>query len=251
MEYQGCIASRIVTRKDPTWSAKVGIIRSMMGVIITTLDIVLVIASPALLAASCSFLLLSRCFFELTIPPISIHDGWKGVSDTTRLGHRWLMPSSLVYGGRRFALISPNWITGIFVAMDCVSIVAQSIGAAMLFNDSLSLDELKRARLILEAGLFVQVIGFSIFLFVAIWFDVKTTRHLGERIAHLRWFMNAFYISGGLIMIRSIYRLTGTYNFLSIYRVFFTESTAEFITIDFDTRPPSGYLYSEFFPSIF
>ena len=126
------------------------------------------------------------------------------------------MPTSLVYGGRRFALISPNWITGIFVTMDCVSIVAQSIGAAMLFNDSLSLDELKRARLILEAGLFVQVIGFSIFLFVAVWFDVKTTRHLGERIAHLRWFMNAFYISGGLIMIRSIYRLAGTYNFVSV-----------------------------------
>ena len=123
------------------------------------------------------------------------------------------MPTSLVYGGRRFALISPNWITGIFVTMDGVSIIAQSIGAAMLFNDSLSLDQLKRARLILEAGLFVQVIGFSIFLFVAVWFDVKTTRHLGKQIAHLRWFMNAFYISGGLIMIRSIYRLTGTYNF--------------------------------------
>lgn len=121
-------------------------------------------------------------------------------------------PTSFVYGGRRFALISPNWITGIFVTMDCVSIIAQSIGAAMLFNDSLSLDELKRARLILEAGLFVQVIGFSIFLFIAVWFDIKTTRHLGERIAHLRWFMNAFYISGGLIMIRSIYRLAGTYN---------------------------------------
>jgi hypothetical protein len=131
------------------------------------------------------------------------------------------MSTSLVYGGRRFALISPNWITGIFVTMDCVSIVAQSIGAAMLFNDSLSLDELKKARLILEAGLFVQVLGFSIFLFVAVWFDVKTTRHLGERITHLRWFMNAFYISGALIMIRSIYRLAGTYNFFSTYRLLF------------------------------
>jgi RTA1 like protein len=129
--------------------------------------------------------------------------------------------------------------------MDCISIVAQSIGAAMLFNDSLSLDELKRARLILEAGLFVQVIGFSIFLFIAVWFDIKTTRHLGERIAHLRWFMNAFYISGGLIMIRSIYRLAGTYD-CSLYNDFPHRITAEFITIDFNARPPSGYLYGEF-----
>jgi hypothetical protein len=193
-----------------------------MGVTLTTLDIVLVIASPALLAASCSFSPLLRLFSELTVPFISIHDGWKGVSGTICLSRTSiLMSTSLVYGGRRFALISPNWITGIFVTMDCVSIVAQSIGAAMLFNDSLSLDELKKARLILEAGLFVQVLGFSIFLFVAVWFDVKTTRHLGERITHLRWFMNAFYISGALIMIRSIYRLAGTYNFFSTYRLLF------------------------------
>jgi len=155
--------------------------------------------------------------FLNSLIPFSIHGGRKGVSNTLiwAVGQfdKWLTPSSLVYGGRRFALISPNWITGIFVSMDFVSIVAQAIGAAMLFNDSLSLDELKKARLILEAGLFVQVIGFSIFLFIAVWFDVKTTRHLGGRIAHLRWFMNAFYISGALIMIRSIYRLAGTYDY--------------------------------------
>ena len=129
--------------------------------------------------------------------------------------------------------------------MDFVSIVAQSIGAAMLFNDSLSLDELKRARLILEGGLFVQVLGFSIFLFIAVWFDIKTTRHLGDRIAHLRWFMNAFYISGGLIMIRSIYRLTGAYDYFWYTKKILIEPTAEFITINFDARPPSGYLYGE------
>jgi hypothetical protein len=150
-----------------------------------------------------------------------------------------------VYGGRRFALISPNWITAIFVATDCVSIVAQSIGAAMLFNDALSLDELKRARRILEAGLFVQVLAFSVFLFIAVWFDLKTTRHLGPRIAHLRWFMNAFYISGALIMIRSIYRLAGTSVRLSSRDPFpLISIAAEFITINFDARPPSGYLWS-------
>ena len=35
-----------------------------------------------------------------------------------------------------------------------------------------------------------------------------------------------------------------------IYRGFFIKSVAEFITINFDARPPSGYLYSKPFQSI-
>ncbi|KAG9051959.1 hypothetical protein FS842_010762 [Serendipita sp. 407] len=80
--------------------------------------------------------------------------------------------------------------------------------------------------MILILGLFIQLVAFAIFLFFAVWFDVKTNRDLKQKVAKLRPLMNTFYVSGGLILLRSIYR------------------AIEFISVDFTTRPARGYFFN-------
>lgn len=88
------------------------------------------------------------------------------------------------------------------------------------------MDRVRLGRNILIAGLFIQLIGFMAFLFLTILFDVKTHRAVGKHVTSLRPLLNVFYISGALILLRSIYR------------------TIEFITIDFGSFPLKGYFYN-------
>lgn len=53
--------------------------------------------------------------------------------------------------------------------------------------------------------------------------------------------MNAFYISGALILLRSIYRAVGEYIVNLI--VSGADDLSEFISLDLNKRPPGGYLY--------
>jgi hypothetical protein len=50
------------------------------------------------------------------------------------------------------------------------------------------------------------------------YFDRKTTVALRSRVAILRPLMNAFYLSGALILLRSIYRTVGKYNSIHTVR---------------------------------
>jgi hypothetical protein len=110
-----------------------------------------------------------------------------------------------------YSLIRPSWITPIFLGADILSIAAQAAGSAILFNQdaSTSIDQVKTGRAILIVGLFIQLIAFSVFLILSIYFDRKTHISLGSRVAFFRPLMNAFYIAGTLILIRSIYRAVG------------------------------------------
>lgn len=121
-----------------------------------------------------------------------------------------LVGRAMSYGGQSYALIRPTRITATFVGIDVASILAQAAGAALLFNEASDINKLQRARAILDAGLFIQIAGFGVFLFVAVWFDFKSTQALRGRISHIRWLMNAFYLSGLLILLRSIYRIVGS-----------------------------------------
>ncbi|KAG8833938.1 hypothetical protein FRC17_009809, partial [Serendipita sp. 399] len=128
--------------------------------------------------------------------------------------------------GAVLSIMRPSWITPIFVGFDVLSIGLQSIGAALLFNTEDNLDKLKKARTILIAGLLIQIIAFAVFLLLAGWFDRRVTKTLPRKAAFVRILMIAFYITGTLIMIRSIYR------------------AIEFITVDFNARPPKGYFFN-------
>jgi hypothetical protein len=115
----------------------------------------------------------------------------------------------MIYVGPGYSLIRPRWITPIFVGFDIVSIGTQAIGGSILFGNDISLTKLKRGRAVLIAGLFIQLTAFVCFLFFAVFFDRKTTVVLKSRVVSLRPLMNAFYISGAFILLRSVYRLIG------------------------------------------
>ncbi|KAG8837846.1 hypothetical protein FRC20_006575 [Serendipita sp. 405] len=128
--------------------------------------------------------------------------------------------------GAGYSIIRPSWITPIFVGFDILSIGMQALGAAMLFNTDDNLDKLKKARSILTIGLMIQIIAFAIFLVLTGWFDRRATKASPRKMVTVRMLMIAFYITGALIMIRSIYR------------------AIEFITVDFNSRPPRGYFFN-------
>ena len=71
------------------------------------------------------------------------------------------------------------------------------------------------AQKVLLGGLALQVITFGIFLFVAIAYDVRSVRAPATEgykmeMRKMRKLWNAFYITGVLITLRSIYRTIGT-----------------------------------------
>ncbi|KAG8804451.1 hypothetical protein FRC17_005958 [Serendipita sp. 399] len=132
----------------------------------------------------------------------------------------------MLYVGPGYSIIRPGWITPVFVGLDFISIATQGLGGAIIFGDTLDINKLKRGRMVLILGLFIQLVAFGIFLFFAVWFDVKTTRELKQKVARLRPLMTTFYVTGGLILLRSVYR------------------AVEFITLDFTKRPVKGYLYT-------
>lgn len=69
----------------------------------------------------------------------------------------------------------------------------------------------KAGRTILIAGLAFQVISFGIFMFIALAFDVKTRRSLGDKMITIRPLIWAFYVSATLIIVRSIFRTIGEF----------------------------------------
>jgi len=141
-----------------------------------------------------------------------------------------LVGRAIVYVGPGYAIIRPSWITPIFVGLDVLAIATQGIGSAVLFGTEQDLNKLKTGRTILILGLFVQLVAFTAFLFIAVYFDRRTTVALRKLVAPLRPMMNAFYISGALVLLRSIYR------------------AVEFISVDFNKRPITSYLYTTEWP---
>jgi hypothetical protein len=115
----------------------------------------------------------------------------------------------MVYVGPGFSIIRPGWIAPIFVGFDILSIATQGIGSTFIFGTDIDEKKLKLGRAILILGLFIQLVAFAVFLFFALYFDRRTTVTLRERVKKLRPLMNAFYISGGLILLRSVYRAVG------------------------------------------
>ncbi|PVF93812.1 hypothetical protein CPB86DRAFT_789681 [Serendipita vermifera] len=141
-----------------------------------------------------------------------------------------LVGRAMVYVGPGFSIIRPGWIAPIFVGFDILSIATQGLGSTFIFGTDIDLKKLKLGRSILILGLFIQLVAFAVFLFFALYFDRRTTVTLKQHVAKLRPLMNAFYISGGLILLRSIYR------------------AVEFISIDFTKRPIGGYLFTTEWP---
>lgn len=73
---------------------------------------------------------------------------------------------------------------------------------------------MKVAQKVLLTGLALQVITFGIFFFVAVAFDIRSSRApalrpFREQMQGMRKLWTAFYVSCALITARSIYRTVG------------------------------------------
>jgi hypothetical protein len=158
--------------------------------------------------------------------------------------------------GSDYSLVRPSFITPIFVGIDIACIGTQAGGSITLFNQDgeSALQKMRTGRLILVLGLFFQLAGFCVFLVLAIFFDRKASRSRKEGLRALRPLMNAFYISGALIVLRSIYRVVGESGHSHNYEGGTSGSSlpylfpVEFLTINLLTPNMSGYLLDTEWP---
>jgi hypothetical protein len=162
----------------------------------------------------------------------------------------------IVLIGSEYSLVRPSFITPIFVGIDIACIGTQAGGSITLFNQDgeSALQKMRTGRLILVLGLFFQLAGFCVFLVLAIFFDRKSSKARKEGVRALRPLMNAFYISGALIVLRSIYRTVGEFGHSRNYEGGKSGSSSpylfpvEFLTIDLATPNMSGYLLDTEWP---
>jgi hypothetical protein len=77
-------------------------------------------------------------------------------------------------------------------------------------------------------------------MFIALAFDLKTRRSLGDKMAPIRPLMWAFYASAVLIIVRSIFRTIGKL-YLSLSLTAINGCAAEFSTISFEAEVQQGY----------
>lgn len=141
-----------------------------------------------------------------------------------------LVGRAMVYVGSGYSIIRPSFVTPVFVGFDVLAIGTQGIGSAIIFGTDVDINKLSKGRTVLIVGLFIQLVAFGVFLLLTMYFDRKTTVALRSRVAVLRPLLNAFYLSGALILLRSIYR------------------AVEFISVDFYKRPINSYLYNTEWP---
>ncbi|QRW05105.1 RTA1-like protein [Ceratobasidium sp. AG-Ba] len=126
------------------------------------------------------------------------------------------------YVGSEHGIIRPTIITKFFVILDVVTILAQATGGSMLNGDDMS--TLKKGRLILIGSLAAQVGTFAVFMILAIAFDLRTRRLVGSSVKIVHPLIWALYVSGTLIIIRSVFR------------------TIEFSQINFSADDETGYV---------
>lgn len=112
--------------------------------------------------------------------------------------------------GPESTFISHTIITKLFVIIDILCFLSQAAGAGALSGHNASKSSVSLGRVILIAGLMLQVASFSIFVVIVVLFDFKARQLKGDQLKQLRPLFTAYYISAILIIGRSIYRTIGT-----------------------------------------
>ena len=109
--------------------------------------------------------------------------------------------------GEAFSIISPRWCTRFFVTGDFICLNIQSGGAGFLPHDNL----VKYGNGIIVAGLALQVLIFTGFMYCCLLFHRKFRTHLAQsgRTADIPWesVLWMLYVTSVIISIRNIFRL--------------------------------------------
>ncbi|KAJ5550323.1 hypothetical protein N7461_005021 [Penicillium sp. DV-2018c] len=110
--------------------------------------------------------------------------------------------------GEKCSLIKLRWLTKIFVTGDVLSFLMQASGAGLMVKDTTNPST---GEHIIIGGLFVQIIFFGFFIITATSFQLRITRRPSGRSIDLGnlWHRHliALYVTGALILVRSIVRL--------------------------------------------
>lgn len=141
----------------------------------------------------------------------------------------------LCMGAQNYSRLSLRWLTKIFVAADCFSLFLQAAGGGLQGAKKRNMTKIGQWTTIF--GLIVQVIAFSAFLYLTRTFDValqsdpaSPANRVSTTAQHRKWApwqqcLGAIYVSGCLILVRSVYRVLeyamGHDGYLMVHEVFF------------------------------
>jgi hypothetical protein len=110
--------------------------------------------------------------------------------------------------GNRFSIVSPKWLTKIFVGGDVFTFFVQGGGAGLLSKGDASAKQ--TGEYIIIGGLVLQVLMFGLFLVTSAHFNI-TFRRRGrtDEWAHVPWqgVLNMLYVTSSFIMVRNIFRV--------------------------------------------
>ncbi|KKY22117.1 putative rta-like protein [Diplodia seriata] len=113
-------------------------------------------------------------------------------------------------GGEEYSLVRVSWLTKIFVFGDVSSFIIQGTGGSILAKAETA-EKRDRGELFITIGLIVQIVFFGLFILTSIHYNWRLRRTPTEasRTTPVSWqmYLIVLYISNGLIMIRSIFRL--------------------------------------------
>ncbi len=129
--------------------------------------------------------------------------------------------------GEHHTIIPVRWTSKIFVTADVISIVMQAAGGAMLAIADTA-DQFKTGENIIIAGLFVQLLGFGVFIIVAGIFYHRILRQptVASQTVDVPWqrYMWVLFAGSSLILIRSLFRvieyLQGNDGYLMSHEIF-------------------------------
>jgi len=127
--------------------------------------------------------------------------------------------------GESQALVKRRLLTKLFVAGDVLSFLTQSGGGGLMASQNAATR--KTGSSVVVGGLFLQILFFSLFVIVAITFNIRIKKRPTERSAAFpQWqkHLNMLYATSTLILIRSVFRvveyLGGNDGYLMHHEVF-------------------------------
>ncbi|KAF5631757.1 rta1 domain protein [Fusarium sp. NRRL 52700] len=108
------------------------------------------------------------------------------------------------------SIISPRWLTPLFVAGDVMSFLAQSAGGGMLATAKTK-SAVKRGENIIVGGLGIQIIFFGFFMIVTLIFHLRINRNPTQKSQEITtpWkkLLFVLYSASLFIMVRSVFRV--------------------------------------------
>ncbi|KAF4968709.1 hypothetical protein FSARC_3926 [Fusarium sarcochroum] len=108
------------------------------------------------------------------------------------------------------SIISPRWLTKVFVTGDVLSFLAQSAGGGMLATAK-DKDAVKRGENIIVGGLGIQIIFFGFFMIVTLIFHLRISKKPTQKSLEITtpWkkLLFVLYAASLFILVRSVFRV--------------------------------------------